>query len=163
MPEEAEAQLEEEQEKIKIEAASNVQLLQTTTSLKLTRRQSLPASDPFHRIFDQMIQPDVEQPRATHLRRNYSLTDRRRSSLLRGLHVRSSLKPLRGRVSRPASVCLENPETGGRTSNWPLQNKENQENSMEVSTEEHNNMDNIPCNLVLLHSLPDQDKVAMEK
>jgi len=109
-----------------------------------------------------MIQPDVEQPRATHLRRNYSLTDRRRSSLLRGLHVRSSLKPLRGRVSRPASVCLENPETGGRTSNWPLQNKENQENSMEVSTEDHNNMDNIPCN-PLLHTLPDQDKATMEK
>ena len=161
MPDEAEAR-QEEQEKIKIEAASKVQLLQTTTSLKLTRRQSLPASDPFHRIFDQMIQPEVEQPRASHLRRNYSLTERRRSSLLRGLHVRSSLKPLRGRVSRPASVCLENPETGGRTSNWPLQNKENQENSMEVSTEDHNNMDNIPCN-PLLHTLPDQDKATMEK
>ena len=162
MPDEAEAEQEEET-KIKMETAGKVQLLQnTTTSLKLTRRQSLPASDPFHRIFDQMIQPEVEQPRASHLRRNYSLTERRRSSLLRGLHVRSSLKPLRGRVSRPASVCLENPETGGRTNNWPLQNKENQENSMEVSTEEHNNMDNIPCN-PLLHSLPDQDKAAMEK
>ena len=167
---EQEEEEEEEEQKIK---ASRVQLLQTTTStttttssscLKLTRRQSLPASDPFHRIFDQMIQPDVEQPRATHLRRNYSLTDRRRSSLLRGLHVRSSLKPLRGRVSRPASVCLENPETGGRTSNWPLQNKENQENSMEVSSSV-DNMDNTSCNPLHHNTLPDQvDKVEkMEK
>jgi len=58
---------------------------------------------------------------------------------------------------------LENPETGGRTSNWPLQNKENQENSMEVSsTGDHNNMDNTPCN-PLLHTVLDQDKVGMEK
>ena len=33
---------------------------------------------------------------------------------------------------------------------------------MEVSTGEHSNMDNTPCN-PLLHPLPDQDKVAMEK
>ena len=159
-------QQQQQQEVINIQengSSGQIILQHTTTSLKLTRRQSLPASDPFHRIFDQMIQPDVEQPRGSHLRRNYSLTDRRRSSLLRGLHVRSSLKPLRGRVSRPASVCLENPETGGRTSNWPLQNKENQENSMEVSsTGDHNNMDNTPCN-PLLHTLLDQDKVGMEK
>merc|ERR1719192_2640724 len=74
----------------------------------LQRRLSLPATDPLHRIFDQMTQPDNELPRAAHLRRNFSLTDRRRSSLLRGLHNRSSLKPIRGRVSRPASMSLEN-------------------------------------------------------
>ena len=97
----------------------------------LTRRLSLPVSDPLHRIFDQMIQPDTEQPRTTHLRRNFSLTDRRRSSLLRGLHSRSSLKPLRGRVVRPASVCLENTENL-RLQQRTLQNRENIENSMEV-------------------------------
>ena len=102
-----------------------------TTGPKLTRRLSLPVSDPLHRIFDQMIQPDTEQPRTTHLRRNFSLTDRRRSSLLRGLHSRSSLKPLRGRVVRPASVCLENTENL-RLQQRTLQNRENIENSMEV-------------------------------
>ena len=62
MPEEQEHQ----EERIRIE--SNVLQQPTTTGLKLTRRQSLPASDPFHRIFDQMIQPEVEQVRgATHL------------------------------------------------------------------------------------------------
>ena len=95
------------------------------------RRLSLPATDPLHRIFDQMTQPDCDLPRAAHLRRNFSLTDRRRSSLLRGLHTRSSLKPNRGRVnsiSRPTSVCME--------SSRLLQSKENrlpeQNCSMEV-------------------------------
>ena len=168
MPEEETVQDQEIQSEDASIRAQQLLLMQSANSLKLTRRQSLPASDPFHRIFDQMIQPEVEQPRGTHLRRNYSLTDRRRSSLLRGLHGRNSLKPLRGRVSRPASVCLENPETGaGRTSSCRplLQNKENQENSMEVSIGDHSNMDNAPCN-PLLHALPDifqEDKVAMEK
>ena len=86
------------------------------------RRLSLPATDPLHRIFDQMTQPDCDLPRApSHLRRNFSLSDRRRSSLLRGLYNRSSLKPVRGgRGSnrRPNSMCLE---TTIRT----LQSKEN--------------------------------------
>merc|ERR1712045_207076 len=56
------------------------------------RRLSLPATDPLHRIFDQMTQPDSDLPRAAHLRRNFSLTDRRRSSLLRGLYNRCSLR-----------------------------------------------------------------------
>jgi len=84
------------------------------------RRLSLPATDPLHRIFDQMTQPDyTDLPKTAHLRRNFSLTDRRRSSLLRGLYNRNSLKPVRGRCSsRPNSVCLEsNPRT--------LQSKEN--------------------------------------
>lgn len=85
------------------------------------RRLSLPASDPLHRVFDAMIQPDPgELPRSqAHLRRNFSLTDRRRSSLLRGLYNRTSLKPARGRVSvsRPSSMCLDNNRT--------LQSKEN--------------------------------------
>jgi len=171
MPEEedAEAEVEVAEQlltKIVSEATTNGGKQLVPTSLKLTRRQSLPATDPFHRIFDQMIQPEVDKdlPRATHLRRNYSLTDRRRSSLLRGLHGRNSLKPLRGRVSRPASVCLESPGSSGQVSNWPLQDKENQENSMDVSTSTggENNMDNTSCNP---NNLPDllQDKVAMEK
>ena len=87
------------------------------------RRLSLPASDPLHRIFDQMTQPgpDSDLPRTAHLRRNFSLTDRRRSSLLRGLYNRSSLKPVRGHgrgSSRPSSVCLDE---NSRT----LQSKEN--------------------------------------
>ena len=73
------------------------------------RRLSLPASDPLHRVFDQMTQPDCDSSRSSHLRRNLSLTERRRSSLLRGLYCRSSLKPSRGRSSssRPNSVCLD--------------------------------------------------------
>ena len=97
-----------------------------TSSQCSERRLSLPATDPLHRIFDQMTQPDCELPRAAHLRRNFSLTDRRRSSLLRGLYSRSSLKPVRGHgrgSSRPSSACLEGGqlEAGGR----PLQPKEN--------------------------------------
>lgn len=87
------------------------------------RRLSLPATDPLHRIFDQMTQPgpDSDLPRTAHLRRNFSLTDRRRSSLLRGLYNRSSLKPVRGHgrgSSRPNSACLDE---NSRT----LQSKEN--------------------------------------
>jgi len=81
------------------------------TILKLSsaqRRLSLPATDPLHRMFDQMTQPGSELTRGAALRRNFSLTDRRRSSLLRGLHNRSSLKPIRGRANRPASMSLEN-------------------------------------------------------
>jgi hypothetical protein len=103
----------------------------------LQRRLSLPATDPLHRIFDQMTQPDNELPRAAHLRRNFSLTDRRRSSLLRGLHNRSSLKPIRGRVNRPASVCLENTEN--IRINRTLQSRENRlsdQYCMDVSAEE---------------------------
>jgi len=103
----------------------------------LQRRLSLPATDPLHRIFDQMTQPDNELPRAAHLRRNFSLTDRRRSSLLRGLHNRSSLKPIRGRVSRPASVCLENTEN--IRLNRTLQSRENRlsdQYCMDVSADE---------------------------
>jgi len=103
----------------------------------LQRRLSLPATDPLHRMFDQMTQPDNELPRAAHLRRNFSLTDRRRSSLLRGLHNRSSLKPIRGRVSRPASVCLENTEN--IRLNRTLQSRENRlsdQYCMDVSAEE---------------------------
>merc|ERR1719278_692681 len=155
MPEEETVQDQEIQSEDASIRAQQLLLLQSANSLKLTRRQSLPASDPFHRIFDQMIQPEVEQPRGTHLRRNYSLTDRRRSSLLRGLHVRSSLKPLRGRVSRPASVCLENPETGaGRTSSCRplLQNKENPclHSSYERLSRRRGS---APSNLVLADSL----------
>ena len=97
---------------------------------KFTRRLSLPASDPLHRIFDQMIQPDQDMPRSSsHLRRNFSLSDRRRSSLLRGLHPRVSLKSVRGRVTRPASVCVDQEQPGlGRA----LQARQNRENSMEV-------------------------------
>merc|ERR1719367_1135750 len=76
------------------------------------RRLSLPATDPLHRIFDQMTQPDyTDLPKTAQLRRNFSLTDRRRSSLLRGLYNRNSLKPVRGRCSsRPNSVCLQSKE-----------------------------------------------------
>ena len=81
-----------------------------------------------------MTQPDTEAPRAPHLRRNFSLTDRRRSSLLRGLHTRSSLKPLRGRVNRPASVCLEGGTDNIRLQRT-LQNRGNRQNSMEVAGE----------------------------
>jgi len=103
----------------------------------LQRRLSLPASDPLHRMFDQMTQPDNDLPRTAHLRRNFSLTDRRRSSLLRGLHNRNSLKPLRGRVSRPASVCLENTEN--IRLNRTLQSRENRlsgQKCMDISAEE---------------------------
>ena len=85
------------------------------------RRLSLPATDPLHRIFDQMTQPDSDLPKTAHLRRNFSLTDRRRSSLLRGLYNRSSLKPVRGHgrgSSRPSSACLDE-------NNRTLQSKEN--------------------------------------
>jgi len=129
-----------------------VQFLQAADGPRLTRRLSLPASDPLHRIFDQMIQPDVEPPRTGHLRR--ATSDRRRSSLLRGLHGRSSLKPLRGRVVRPASVCLE--QTESSRLNRPLQNRENTENSMDISGDE-------AC--TALHNLPDllQNKATGEK
>jgi hypothetical protein len=99
----------------------------------MDRRMSLPSShhDPLHRIFDQMLQPDAagmtsadfcglgagggslrvgSAGGAVNLKRNFSLTDRRRSSLLRGLYTRSSLKPLggrAGRLSRPTSASLE--------------------------------------------------------
>jgi len=91
-----------------------------TSSSTNQRRLSLPASDPLHRVFDQMTQPDCDSSRSSHLRRNLSLTERRRSSLLRGLYCRSSLKPSRGRSSssRPNSVCLD---SNLRT----LQSKEN--------------------------------------
>ena len=117
-----------------LQPVSNIQSCQ--------RRLSLPASDPLSRIFDQMTQPDCEFPRAApHLRRNFSLTDRRRSSLLRGLHSRSSLKPSRARVnsiSRPTSVCLE--------SSRLLQSKENrlpEQNSMDVSDDICNPKNNV--------------------
>lgn len=105
----------------------------------LQRRLSLPATDPMHRIFDAMTQPDCEVPRSSsHLRRNFSLTDRRRSSLLRGLHGRSSLKPTRGRLTRPASVCLENTENLRPSSSRTLQARENRlsagQQSMDVSS-----------------------------
>jgi hypothetical protein len=114
-----------------------ISFVQTAAAPKLARRLSLPATDPLHRIFDQMIQPDTELPRGAHLRRNFSLTDRRRSSLLRGLHPRTSLKPARARVvaARPASACLEGGETG-RLAPRPLQLRDNSENTMEVAKEE---------------------------
>ena len=64
MPEEETVQDQEIQSEDASIRAQQLLLMQSANSLKLTRRQSLPASDPFHRIFDQMIQPDVEQPRA---------------------------------------------------------------------------------------------------
>ena len=74
--------------------------------LKLGRRMSLPCNDPLLRVFDQMTQPDAEfTTKAVNLRRNFSLTDRRRSSLLRGLFNRSSLKPGRGKILRPTSIA----------------------------------------------------------
>jgi len=124
----------------------------------LQRRLSLPATDPLHRMFDQMTQPDNELPRAAHLRRNFSLTDRRRSSLLRGLHSRSSLKPIRGRVSRPASVCLENTEN--IRLNRTLQSRENRlsgQNCMDVSAEE-----STKCNTNSSKSENMQDELEKE-
>ena len=79
-----------------------------TGPAKIGRRMSLPCNDPLLRVFDQMTQPDCDATKAVQLRRNFSLTDRRRSSLLRGLYNRNSLKPGRGRLSRPTSVCIEN-------------------------------------------------------
>ena len=74
---------------------------------KLGRRMSLPCNDPLLRVFDQMTQPDADfTTKAVNLRRNFSLTDRRRSSLLRGLFNRSSLKPGRGKICRPTSVSI---------------------------------------------------------
>lgn len=124
----------------------------------LQRRLSLPATDPLHRMFDQMTQPDNELPRAAHLRRNFSLTDRRRSSLLRGLHSRSSLKPIRGRVNRPASVCLENTEN--IRLNRTLQSRENRlsgQNCMDVSAEE-----STKCNTNSSKSENMQDELEKE-
>jgi len=103
-----------------------------TNVTNIGRRMSLPNNDPLLRIFDQMTQPDAEIPRAVHLRRNFSLTDRRRSSLLRGLYNRSSLKPGRGRLTRPTSVCLENTEI---KCNRTLQSKENRLESPAYSME----------------------------
>lgn len=98
-----------EEPQINIVSPAPSSLISAKPTLPLHRRLSLPTSDPLHRMFDAMTQPDHEQPRTSgHLRRNFSLTERRRSSLLRGLHGRSSLKPTRGRINRPASVCLEN-------------------------------------------------------
>lgn len=76
------------------------------------RRMSLPTNDPLLRVFDQMTQPDMDTARSVNLRRNFSLTDRRRSSLLRGLFNRNSMKPGRGRLGRPTSVCLGNAGDG---------------------------------------------------
>ena len=73
---------------------------------KLGRRMSLPCNDPLLRVFDQMTQPDTDFTKAVNLRRNFSLTDRRRSSLLRGLFNRSSLKPGRGKLVRPTTVGI---------------------------------------------------------
>lgn len=114
--------------------------LSLSSSCCLDRRMSLPSShhhrEPLHRIFDQMLQPDTSVAAgmmtssadlsggsmmaaraggSVNLKRNFSLTDRRRSSLLRGLYTRSSLKPTAagggggrtGRLSRPTSACLE--------------------------------------------------------
>jgi len=126
--------------KPKVEECQTVHVFAQPVQPKLSslqRRLSLPASDPLHRMFDQMTQPDNDLPRTAHLRRNFSLTDRRRSSLLRGLHNRNSLKPLRGRVSRPASVCLENTEN--IRLNRTLQSRENRlpgQNCMDISAEE---------------------------
>ena len=113
----------------------------------VARRMSLPNNDPLLRIFDQMTQPDAEIPRAVHLRRNFSLTDRRRSSLLRGLYNRSSLKPGRGRVTRPTSVCLENVEI---KCNRTLQSKENRlvsPSTMEFSSEGPAALRELPLDL----------------
>jgi len=74
---------------------------------KLGRRMSLPCNDPLLRVFDQMTQPDSDVTRAVNLKRNFSLTDRRRSSLLRGLFNRSSLKPGRGKLVRPTTVGID--------------------------------------------------------
>ena len=71
------------------------------------RRLSLPTIDPLHQMFDRMTQPDNDFPRGGQLRRNFSLTDRRRSSLHRGLHSRNSLKLVRARRIRPSSLCLD--------------------------------------------------------
>jgi len=122
-----------------ITSASPHQQQQQPTSTpqpSLARRLSLPVSDPLHRIFDQMTQPDQELPRAaaSHLRRNFSLTDKRRSSLLRGLHGRS-LKPVRGRMARPASVCIVDNAEQTRAAR-PLQPRENRPEGMEVSPDE---------------------------
>jgi len=100
-----------------------------------SRRMSLPTNDPLLRVFDQMTQPDLEMSRSINLRRNFSLTDRRRSSLLRGLYTRSSLKPGRGRVGRPTSVCLGNADVSkhNRTLQPREQNLMESPSSMEVS------------------------------
>merc|ERR1719244_660343 len=74
------------------------------------RRLSLPTIHPLHQMFDRMTQPDNDFPRGGQLRRNFSLTDRRRSSLHRGLHSRNSLKLVRARKIRPSSICLESTE-----------------------------------------------------
>jgi len=95
------------------------------------RRMSLPCNDPLLRVFDQMTQPDGEMTgrgastaaTGVNLRRNFSLTERRRSSLLRGLFNRSSLRPGRGRLGRPTSVCLEGTE--GSKCSRALQPREN--------------------------------------
>ena len=108
------------QEPVKDKTPSFVHNKPSNMKKNAQRRLSLPASDPLHRLFDQMTQPDCDLPKAAHLRRNFSLTERRRSSLLRGLFNRTSLKPAsRGRVSnsRPSSICLDNSRT--------LQSKEN--------------------------------------
>ena len=125
--------------------------------------------DPLHRIFDQMLQPDATTKStmllmtssdnsgglaggtgggSVSLRRNYSLTERRRSSLLRGLYTRSSLKPTgggngnvrAGRLSRPTSACLETasessaPTTGGnRTGGHPPRTLQPMENRLDES------------------------------
>ena len=100
------------------------------------RRMSLPCNDPLLRIFDQMTQPDADLPKAVHLRRNFSLTDRRRSSLLRGLYNRNSLKPGRGRMVRPTSVCLENSESKCTRTLQPMENRLDSPTSMEYCPED---------------------------
>merc|ERR1712227_14279 len=98
------------QEPVKDKTPSFVHNKPSNMKKNAQRRLTLPASDPLHRLFDQMTQPDCDLPKAAHLRRNFSLTERRRSSLLRGLFNRTSLKPAsRGRVSNSR----------------PLQSKEN--------------------------------------
>ena len=102
------------------------------------RRLSLPATDPLHRIFDQMTQPDSDLPRTAHLRRNFSLTDRRRSSLLRGLYTRSSLKPVRGHgrgSSRPSSACLDENSRAlqSKENRLPETNSDAENDSLEMS------------------------------
>jgi len=102
----------------------------------LQRRLSLPVSDPINRMFDAMTNPDCYPHSTTsHIRRNFSLTERRRPSLLRGLHARNSQKLSKGQKSRPASFCLGNAEVlgTGRTLQPCGNRMSSDQESMEVS------------------------------
>jgi len=93
----------------KVYGEVKMSLGETQELTSLQRRLSLPVSDPLHRMFDVMTQPNCNPYRTTsHLRRNFSLNDRRRPYLLQGFHGRNSLKPSRGRKSRPTSSGFEN-------------------------------------------------------